>query len=153
MAPADTKRKKRKKKKVTKSPEEDPLWGLLGVWGRVFIVFSNIGFLLYVGSLLVGWGMLKFLVHVSGTGFLLLFARPNYSPFLSGYYCSPNMTHEEIAELRAMVVRKLNGESPEYPLEFVPSSFIPQGYEGQSRLSGSLGIVGRLLTSIISSGN
>ena len=100
---------KKKKKKLRASPEDDPLWGLFGVWGRVLIVFSNIGFLLFLGSSILGWGMLKFLVHVFGVGLLLLFSRPNYSPFLSGTYCDSGMTKEEIEELRRMVVRKLTG--------------------------------------------
>jgi hypothetical protein len=138
--------RKRKRNKKLPSPEDDPLWNLFGVWGRVLIVFANIGFMLYFGSLLFGWSMFKFLMHVSGSGWLLLFLRPNYSPFLSVKWCKSGLSLQQLEELKGMVVRKLESEgnggaaSP-------ASSYVPS--ERRSRLRGSLGIVGDFLTRVV----
>lgn len=149
-------RKVGKRKPLKSSPEDDPLWGLFGVWGRVLIVFANIGFLLFLGATILGWGMFKFTLHVFGLGLLLLFSRPNYSPFLSSVYCDSGMTREEIEELRQMVIRKLYGQSRGTPspaqgtrveIDVIRTiaSDLPAQAERNTGLSGSLGFFGKFL--------
>jgi hypothetical protein len=154
---------KKRKKKINSSPEDDPLWGLFGVWGRVLIVFANIGFLLFVGATILGWGMFKFVLHVFGLGLLLLFSRPNYSPFLSSIYCDSGMTKEEVDELRRMVLRKLTGQSSELPQAYYtaavsraappppPPPPLPemQPPPVQHRLQGTMGWFGRFLRRVV----
>ena len=107
-------------------------------------MFSNIGFLLFFGSKLVGWDFFKFCIHISGLGFLLLFSRPKYSANLSVRYLSSSMTERELRELKASVMRKLFGG------ESVERDALPQEEEQQQQtLSGSLGYVGTLLHRLI----
>jgi len=157
--PAQVQKLRKKKKRIRASPEDDPLWGLFGVWGRVLIVFSNIGFILFLGSLLLGWGMFKFLIHVFGAGLLLLFARPNYSPFLSSTYCDSGMTREEIEELRRMIIRKLTGitsasgparaQLAEQIRRIAPQTATNPEPERAGGLVGSLGAFGRFLKRVV----
>jgi len=86
--------------------DDNPLWSLFGVWGRVLVVFGVIGHVLAAGALAVGWPLHKFLVHVLGAGLLLLFSRPRYSPALSSRLAS-GMSPRELQDVRLAVDAKL----------------------------------------------
>jgi len=117
--------------------ELDPMWKLLGVWGRVLLVFGCIGHVLYFGALLVGWPFRKFLTHILGLGLLLLFSRPKYNPRLS-LMVESGYSSQGLQELRRMVESKLglpSSSTSAYPYQSAPTTI-------QRNLFASLGWLG-----------
>jgi len=103
-----------------------------------------------VGSLIVGWPMHKFLMHVLGSGLLLLFARPSFNPALSNKLRS-GMSQGELGEICRMVEDRLARErqgrrrrSRRVPVVGVATGPLPSDDEPAPRDTAANGLWGPL---------
>lgn len=87
-------------------------------WGHTLVTSGNVGYLLILGSLLLGWPILRFVIHVSFLGLLLVCSRPGYNPKLSSKWRSSSsvLSMAEIQTIKQHFHHKLDKQQ-EYHLD------------------------------------